>query len=141
MPVYHTREIKRTPFAKFRTVNSSVKPVALCALYKEFTDDHNHSASSNLHEAEIDERIKCLLDGEDTDVVVDLPHLNTVRKGQYDAFWIERLQVHNQTLQIHTHTHTHTHTHIHVQTLTHIHDTHQCNFHAHLCTHENVKPF
>ena len=73
-------------FAKFGRVSSLVKPVVLHALYmyKELTD--NHSASSNLHEAKINERIKCLLDSEDTNVAVDLRHLHW-KKGEYDVFW------------------------------------------------------
>ena len=55
IPVYHTRAMKQALFARFGRVTSSVKPVVLGALYKELTDDH--SASSNLHEAEIDERM------------------------------------------------------------------------------------
>ena len=85
IPVYHTRAMKQALFAKFGRVTSSVKPVVLRALCKELTDDH--SASSNIHEAEIDERMRILLDGEDADVVVDLRHLNSERKGEYDAFW------------------------------------------------------
>ena len=37
IPVYHTRAMKRTLFAKFGRVTSSVKPVVLRALYKELT--------------------------------------------------------------------------------------------------------
>ena len=77
--------MKRALFNKFGRVTPSVKPVVLHALYKELMDDH--SASSNLHETKIDERMKILLDGEDADVVLDLRHLNTGRKGEYDAFW------------------------------------------------------
>ena len=96
IPVYHTRAMKQALFARFGRVTSSVKPAVLRALYKELTDDH--SASSNLHEAEIDERMRVLLDSEDTDIVVDLRQLNTGKKGEYDAFWRVRLQAHTDSL-------------------------------------------
>ena len=64
-----------------------MKPVILCALYRELTNDD--SAPSNLHEAEIDERMRTNLEMEDADIVLDLSHLNTGRKSQYDVFWSE----------------------------------------------------
>ena len=71
IPVYHTRAMKQALFAKFGRVTSSVKPVVLRALYKELTDDH--SASSNVHETEIDEIMRILFDGENADVWSHLP--------------------------------------------------------------------
>lgn len=53
--------------------------------YKDLTGDC--SASSNLHEEEIDERVRLVLEMEDPDVLLDLRALNTGAKTQYDAFW------------------------------------------------------
>ena len=64
-----------------------MKPVVLRALYKELTNDA--SAATNLHEAEINERMRIILEMEDADIVVDLRHLNSGRKARYDIFWIE----------------------------------------------------
>lgn len=64
-----------------------MKPVILRALYKELTNDA--SAATNLHEAEIDERMRMILEMEDADIVVDLRHLNSGRKTRYDIFWTE----------------------------------------------------
>lgn len=64
-----------------------MKPVILRALYLELTNDA--SAPTNLHEAEIDKRMKMILEMEDADIVLDLRHLNTGRKSQYDVFWRE----------------------------------------------------
>ena len=44
---------------------------------------------ANLPEAEIDDRVRMVLDTEDPDVIIDLRHLNSGRKGQYDVFWQE----------------------------------------------------
>ena len=55
-----------------------MKPVFLRALYKELTNDA--SAATNLHKAEIDERMRMILEMEDADIVVNLRHLNSGRK-------------------------------------------------------------
>ena len=52
--------------------------VILRALYRELTNDA--SAPTNLHEAEIDERMRMILEMEDAYIVLDLRHLNTERK-------------------------------------------------------------
>ena len=44
------------------------------------------SASSNLDEADVDERVRLILEMEDPDVVLDLRALNTGAKIQYDTF-------------------------------------------------------
>ena len=64
-----------------------MKPAVLRALYRELTNDA--SAPTNIHEAEIEERMKMILEMEDADIVLDLRHLNSRRKSQYDAFWKE----------------------------------------------------
>ena len=63
------------------------KPVILCAPYKALTNDA--SAATNFHEAEINKRMRMILEMEDADVVVDLRYLNSGRKTCYDIFRIE----------------------------------------------------
>ena len=78
--------------SKFGRVAPNIKPVILCiilhALYRELTNDA--SAPTNLHEAEIDERMRMILETEDADIMLDLRHLNTGRKSQYDVFWSKK---------------------------------------------------
>ena len=57
------------------------------SLYRELTGDS--SAAANEHRAEIDERVRLLLDMEDPDFVLDLRALHTGHKSQYDVFWGE----------------------------------------------------
>ena len=87
LPVFHTRAMKSALRSKFGRVTPNIKPVILRALYRELTADA--SAPTNLHEAEIDERMRMIIEMEDADIVLDLRHLNTGRKSQYDAFWSE----------------------------------------------------
>ena len=87
IPVFHTRAMRRALFEKFGRVAPTIKPAILRALYRELTNDA--SAPSNLHEAEIDERVRMVIDMEDPDTIIDLRHLNSGRKGQYDVFWQE----------------------------------------------------
>ena len=54
------------------------------SLYRELTSDS--SAASNENTAEIDERVRLLLDMEDPDVVLGLRALHTGHKSQYDVF-------------------------------------------------------
>ena len=87
IPVFHTRAMRRALFTKFGRVSPGMKPAILRALYRELTNDA--SAPSNEHEAEIDERVRLVLEMEDPDIIIDLRQLNTGRKGQYDMFWDE----------------------------------------------------
>lgn len=85
IPVYHTRAMRRALFEKFGRIAPTMKPAILRGLYRELTNDV--CAPSCLSEAEIDERVQMVLDMEDPNVVIDLRHLNSGRKGQYDIFW------------------------------------------------------
>lgn len=87
IPVYHTRAMKAALSSKFGRVAPNIKPVVLCALYQELTN--NASASNCLHEAKIDEIMRMILEMEDADIVLDLRHLNSGRRSQYDVFWAE----------------------------------------------------
>ena len=44
---------------------------------------------SNLDSSEIEKRVKLAVDMEDSDVIIDLQHLNSGRKSIYDIFWLE----------------------------------------------------
>lgn len=81
LPVFHTRAMKAALHSKFGRVAPNMKPVTLRALYRELTNDA--SAPTNLHEAEIDERMRMILEMEDADIMLDLRHLNTGRRSQY----------------------------------------------------------
>ena len=87
IPVYHTRSMRQALQSKFGRVTAGIKPCVLRALYRDLTNDH--SSPSNVTEAEIDERMRMLLEMEDPDVVVDLRHLNSGQKSKYDVFWSE----------------------------------------------------
>lgn len=78
IPVFHTRAMRRALFTKFGRVSPGMKPAILRAVYRELTGDA--SVASNEHEAEIDERVKLMLEMEDPDIVIDLRQLNTGRK-------------------------------------------------------------
>ena len=84
IPICHTRAMKTALVSKFGRVSASMKSVILCALYRELKNDA--SAPKNLQETEIDERMRIILEIEDTDIVVDLRHLNSGRKTRYDVF-------------------------------------------------------
>ena len=77
--------MRSTLFSKFGMVSPSLKPVVLRCLYRELTDDC--SSPGSLSQAEIDERMMALIDAKDPEIVVDLRHLNSGRKSQYDEFW------------------------------------------------------
>ena len=79
--------MRQALLSKFGRVTAGIKPCVLRALYRDLTIDH--SSPSNVTEAEIDERMRMLLEMEDPDVVVDLRHLNSGQKSKYDVFWSE----------------------------------------------------
>ena len=81
IPVFYTRAMKAALCSKFGRVTPNMKPVVLHALYRELTKDA--SALTNLHEAEIDERMKKILEMEDADNVLDFRQLNLGIKSQY----------------------------------------------------------
>ena len=65
----------------------SMKPVIIRALYRKLTNDA--STPTTLHKAEIDERMRMILEMQVADIVVDLRHLNSGRKTCYIFFWSE----------------------------------------------------
>ena len=72
---------------KYGRVTPSMKPTVLRKFYKDLTGDS--TAASNEHEAEIDERVRLLLEMEDPDILLDMRALNTNNRSQYDVFWYE----------------------------------------------------
>ena len=87
IPTFHTRAMRRSLLQKYGRVAPNIKPAVMRSLYRELTGDS--SAAANEHIAEIDERVRLLLDMEDPDVVLDLRALHTGHKSQYDVFWGE----------------------------------------------------
>lgn len=88
LPQYHTRAMKRSLFSKFGRVTNSIKPAILRAFYREISGDC--SASTNLVEAEIDNRVQLVLDmePENPNTVIDLRSLNSsTGRAKYDVFW------------------------------------------------------
>ena len=78
---FHTRAMKVTLSSKFGRVTPNMKPAILCALYRELTNEA--SAPVNLHETEIDERMKMILEMDEADIVLDLRHLNSEKKENH----------------------------------------------------------
>ncbi|CAB3995273.1 Hypothetical predicted protein [Paramuricea clavata] len=87
IPTFHTRAMRQSLMQKYGRVAPNIKPAVLRSLYRDLTDDS--SAATNEHMAEIDERVRLILDMEDPNVVLDLRTLNTGNKSQYDVFWDE----------------------------------------------------
>ena len=87
IPTFHTRAMRRSLLQKYGRVAPNIKPAVMRSLYRELTGDS--FAAANEHIAEIDKRVRLLLDMEDPDVVLDLRALHTGHKSQYDVFWGE----------------------------------------------------
>ena len=82
-PVYHSRAMQREFVHVFGKLTHS-KPAFLREAYHRLTGDC--SASSNLTEDEVDERIAQLIDSEDPDLVWDLRSNNEGRPETYGVF-------------------------------------------------------
>ena len=63
------------------------KPYSHCISIQDLIEDH--SAPVNLEQAEIEKRVRLLVDMEDADVIPDLRHVNSSRKSTYNVFWEE----------------------------------------------------
>ena len=61
--------------------SSKYEAAVLRMFYKDLTGDS--TAASNNHEAEIDERVRLLLEMEDPDILLDMRALNTNNRSQY----------------------------------------------------------
>ena len=87
LPVFKTRAMCKAAFRRFGRLTPKLSSVAFNYMYKELTGDQ--SAAKNIDQAEIERRVKMIVDMEDVDAIIDLRHLNSGRKGIYDVFWQE----------------------------------------------------
>ena len=87
LPVYHTRAMIQEFIQKFGRVTHAVKPAVLRYFYKDLTG--YCSSSDTTDQEKIDERVKQAIEMEDPHIVMDLRHLNSGMKAQYDGFWDE----------------------------------------------------
>ena len=85
IPQYHTRVMRRAMCDKFGLVMSSTKKSVLRHLYKDLTSDC--SASANLAESEVDERVTALFELEEPSLVYDLRDHFSGRQSKFDTFW------------------------------------------------------
>ena len=85
IPQYHTRAMRREVYNKFGLTTSSIKKSVLRHLYKDLVSDS--SASTNLTEHEIDERVASLFELEEPSLVYDLREHFSGRQSQFDVFW------------------------------------------------------
>ena len=85
IPQYHTRAMKRVMYEKFGLVTPSTKKSVLRHLYKDLVGDC--SASANLSESEIDERVAALFELEEPSLVYDLRDHFSGRQSKFDIFW------------------------------------------------------
>ena len=76
---FHTRAMRHSLLHKYGRVAPNIKPAVMRSLYRELTGDS--SAAANEHIAEIDERVRLLLDMEDPDIVLNLRALHTGHKS------------------------------------------------------------
>ena len=82
LPIYHTSAMRRLFITSFGRV-TSCKPMFLREAYKRLTGDK--AAATSLSEAEIDRRVKDVLDMEDPDLICDL-RVDNGRPEEYSTF-------------------------------------------------------
>ena len=85
IPQYHTRAMRRAAYEKFGLIMPSTKKSVMRHLYKDFVGDA--TASSNLSESEIDERVAALVELEEPSLVYDLRDHYGGRQSQFETFW------------------------------------------------------
>ena len=85
IPQYHTQAMKRVMYEKFGLVTPSTKKSILRHLYNVLVGDC--SASANLSESEIDERVAALFELEEPSLVYDLLDHFSRRQSKFDVFW------------------------------------------------------
>ena len=84
IPEYHTRAMRRDAFELFGLVSPGTKKSVVRRLYKELVCDS--SASTNLSQEEIDQRVQTMFDLEDASFVYDL-RTHYGEKTKFDQFW------------------------------------------------------
>ena len=77
--------MKRVMYEEFGLVTLSIKKSVLRHLYKDLAGDC--SASVNLSESEIDERVAALFELEEPSLVYDLRDHFSGRQSKFDVFW------------------------------------------------------
>ena len=87
IPQYHTRAMRAALFEKFGRVSPCTKPSALRYFYRELTGDQ--CSTSTTEQAEVDKRIKQIIDMEDPSILPDLRALNTGHSSKFNVFWEE----------------------------------------------------
>ena len=84
--VYHIRAMQKEATRTFGRI-CGVKPAFLREICRHLTGDA--SASHTANEAEVDARVRLVLDCEDPSIVCDLRELNKGRPEKYSKFWEE----------------------------------------------------
>ena len=85
IPQYHTRAMRRAAFEKFGLVSPCTKKSVSRHLYKDLVGDC--SASSNLSESEVDERVNVLFELEEPSLIYDLCDHFAGRQSKFEVFW------------------------------------------------------
>lgn len=84
IPTYHTRAMRKQFVHDFQLF-VHMEPKVMREMYRCLTGDS--SASTNLSEATVDERIQRILQLQDPDILPDLRHFNEGRPEKYQVFW------------------------------------------------------
>ena len=84
IPTYHTRAMRKQFVHDFQLF-VHIEPKVMREMYRCLTGDS--SASTNLSEAAVDERIQSILRLQDPGILPDLRHLNEGRPEKYEVFW------------------------------------------------------
>ena len=87
-PQFHTRAMRKALFEKFGRVCTGIKPAILRYFYRDLTGDS--SASHDYQEAEIDERVREIInmEPEDPNTVIDLREVKkNGTRTKFECFW------------------------------------------------------
>ena len=77
--------MRRAAYEKFGLIIPSTKKSVIRHMYKDLVGDA--SASSNLSESEIDERVAALVELEEPDLIYDLRDHFGGRQSRFEVFW------------------------------------------------------
>ena len=79
--------MRKELISKFGRVSSAVKPAVLWYCYHDLTGDSSGSETSS--QKELDDRVKRMIEMEDSGIMADLRHMNSGAQSKYDHFWEE----------------------------------------------------
>ena len=99
--VFHTRAMRKAMFEKFGRISPAVKPAVLRHIYRALTGDS--SASNNMQEVEIDERVLQIvsMEPEDPNTIVDLREVkHSETRSKFEVFWGEAQKFINEDLGV-----------------------------------------